>query len=164
MWGAKPPHILEGSPGPPGPARPQKRTPKNRPDRLQVPRNAVRALMQVRRGLSNSRTRLRGGAGGSRDFVPPPEAGRPKSVKNGPPEPCTFGVSERPCPGKTAWYPPLPQPLLTTADKNQAEMCLHTLVGLKVQSSSSQMWRHKASCCLRRTLVLSKGTLYRSSL
>ena len=32
------------------------------------------------------------------------------------------------------------------------------LVGLKGQSSSSHMWRQRASCCLTRTCVLSKGT------
>jgi len=31
-------HILGGFPRPPGPARPPKRTPKTRPDTLQVPR------------------------------------------------------------------------------------------------------------------------------
>ncbi len=35
--GGEAPHILQGLPGPPGPARPQKRTPKIRPDCLQVP-------------------------------------------------------------------------------------------------------------------------------
>ena len=32
------------------------------------------------------------------------------------------------------------------------------LVGLKGHSSSSHMWRQRASCCLTRTCVLSKGT------
>ena len=35
--GGRSPHILEGSPGPPGPARPQTCTPQIRPDCLQVP-------------------------------------------------------------------------------------------------------------------------------
>ena len=44
------PHILQGFPGPPGPARPQKRTPKKfRPDCLQVPRMYKMTLCSVSR-------------------------------------------------------------------------------------------------------------------
>ncbi len=45
--GGEAPHLFEGLPGPPGPARPQKRTPKTRPDLKNAP-------PQIRRDFKNT--------------------------------------------------------------------------------------------------------------